>query len=121
LVVRVPTNAGTWSAVAAYNREDVVLYNGLYYRLLYGAARISALLPNVDPLWEVTTLNIIYVQFPSTLGYAWTIQPTTTFSSYGFFELRVTEPTMSLFTRTWKPVRGMVEILFSPTDLVADV
>jgi hypothetical protein len=121
LVVRVPTNRGTWDAGSAYNTEDVILYNGLYYKLLSGTARVSASLPNVDPLWEVTVLNKVYIQFPKTLGTTWSITGTVGFPTYGFFELRVTEPSNSILTKTWKPVRGMVEVLFSPTEIVADV
>jgi hypothetical protein len=118
LTVRVPTNRGTWQAVQAYNQEEVVLYNNIYYRLISGAARVSSTLPNVDPYWAETTLNKIYVQFMSSLGNGWSIQPTSISNTYGFFELRVTEVSNSIFARTWKPIRGMVEVLFSPTDIV---
>ena len=118
LTVRVPTNRGTWSAASAYNKEEIVLYSGIYYKLLSGVSRVNATTPNLDPLWQVTVLNKIYVQFPLTLASTWAIQATVGAPTYGFFELRITEPTDSIFTRTWKPVRGMVEILFSPTDIV---
>lgn len=118
--VYVPPEQGTWSAPVAYNRDDVVLYNGLYYKLASGTARVSATTPDVDPLWEVYVPNKIYLRFLSTLSKtpAWTVQPTTTSNIYGFFELRVTEPAGGLFQRTWKPMRGLVELLYSPTDLV---
>jgi hypothetical protein len=74
----------------------------------------------LDAKWEVTTLNKIYVQFPNTLATGWAVQPLASSATYGFFELRVTEPTDAVFTRTFKPVRGMVEILFSPTDETSD-
>jgi hypothetical protein len=206
LVVRVPTDRGTWSAAGSYNREEFVLYSGLYYKLSAGAARVNATIPPSDPVWQAYIPNQIYVQFPSTLSmagpsspctftdtgdlvtktahglvqgqqvafynivattgiltgqYYYVINPTantfqlaTTYNQYnnyagitpvtlttngtgdlytdipyavtptantpvyGFFELRVTEPSGGVYTRTWKPVRGMVEILFSPTDLV---
>lgn len=117
LVVRVPTNRGTWGAAQAYNKEEVVKYNNVYYKLAKGAARVSATTPDLDPLWVVTSLSKVYIQFPKTLASTWAIQPAATYSTYGFFELRVTEPTESppLLTRTWKPIRGMVEIMYSPT------
>ncbi len=121
LVVRQPVYIGVWNAPSAYNKEEVVFYNSKYYKLLKGAARISATTPDLDPYWQETTLNVIYVQFQKTLGSTWAVQPTVGCPSYGFFELRVTEPTDAIFTKTFKPVRGMVEILFSPTDVVADV
>lgn len=119
LVVRLPTLIGTWSAVAAYNKEEVVLYSSVYYKLLQGSGRVSAITPNLDPIWAVTTLNKVYLQFPSTLASTWAVQAIVDAPVYGFFELRVTEPTDPIFQRTWKPIRGMVEILFSPTDVVA--
>lgn len=120
LFVRLPRVYGNWSAVAAYTKENVVLYNSVYYKLLQGVARISATTPNLDPYWEPTTLNKIYVQFTSTLATTWSQQATVDTPVYGFFELRVTEPTDAVFSRTFKPVRGMVQILFSPTDAVTD-
>ena len=52
------------------------------------------------------------------LGNDYQVQPSVAGSTYGFFELRVTEPANPIFARTWKPIRGMVEIQFSPTDIV---
>jgi hypothetical protein len=121
LFVRLPKYIGVWAANQAYNKEEVILYNGVYYKLLVGIGRTSAVTPDVDNKWEVTTLNKIYVQFPNTLATGWAVQPLTDSATYGFFELRVTEPTDAVFTRTFKPVRGMVEILFSPTDETADI
>jgi len=118
LTVRVPTDRGTWAAGTAYNREDVVLYGSAYYKLLTGTARINATLPNADPLWEVYIPNKVYIQFILSLAATWTVQPTAITPVYGFFELRVTEPAGGVFQRTWKPMRGVVEILFSPTNLV---
>jgi len=121
LVVRVPTYRGTWQDVQAYNREEIVLHNTVYYRLTEGAGRVNSTTPDQDPLWVVTLLNKIYVQFPDTLASNYAVQPTVKSPIYGFFELRVTEPTDSIYSRTWKPIRGMVEFLFSPTDIVPDV
>ena len=120
LVVRVPVNRGTWQDTQAYNREEIVKYGDVYYKLLEGAARVSSITPDQDPLWSVTLLNKIYVQFPSTLASGYALQPSVKSPVYGFFELRVTEPTDSIYSRTWKPIRGMVEFLFSPTDIVPD-
>jgi hypothetical protein len=120
LVVRVPVIQGAWSPSTGYFKEDVVSYSGKYYRLLAGANRISSVLPTQDPLWQETTINKIYIQFHKTLGFDWNVQPGVDSPVYGFFELRVTEPNDSVFIRTWKPIRGMVEILFSPTAMTPD-
>lgn len=120
LFVRLPRYQGTWQAVAAYNKEDVVFYSNKYYKLVQGSARINATLPTADSFWVETTLNTVYLQFPESLASTWTVQPVVDAPVYGFFELRVTEPTDPIFRRTFKPVRGMVEILFSPTDVTVD-
>jgi hypothetical protein len=115
LVVRIPVVIGKYTATTAYTRENVVTWEGKAYRLFAGVASYPGV-PGVDPLWIETTLNIIYLQFPASLAAGWELQPTVADSIYGFFELRVTEPVQNIFSRTWKPVRGMVEILFSPTE-----
>jgi hypothetical protein len=120
LYVRLPYFVGQWSAISAYSKEEVVAYAEKYYKLLAGIARTSSTTPDSDPLWQETTLNKIYVQFPASLISAWSVQPAVDSPVYGFFELRVTEPTDAIFTRTFKPVRGMLEVLFSPTDETPD-
>ena len=121
LTVRKPNLVGDWFPSNAYNYENVVLYEGNYYRLLNGVSRVSATTPDVDPLWEPTVLNKVYVQFPETLADDWSVQPSVVGNVYGFFELAVREPENVILRRRWKPVRGMVEILYSPTDVVPDV
>jgi len=203
LVVRVPTDKGTWNPTTVYEREDVVLYNELYYKLSVGSGYISATPPDTDTShWATYTPNRVYIQFPADLSTAssnsvtitsatpgvitwashpfvegnpvifggtaaptglvlgttyyvtstsltvdtftvsatvggaaiatsstgtdvtatkpaWEVQPTTISSIHGFFELRVTEPSGGVFRRTWKPMRGLIEILYSPTNLVS--
>lgn len=121
LFVRLPVLLGTWNAASAYNKEEVILYSGVYYKLAAGVARTNATPPPQDPMWIETQLNKIYIQFPKTLATSWSVQAVVDSPVYGFFELRVTEPNDPVFVRTFKPVRGMVEVLFSPTDVVVDV
>ena len=40
LTVRVPINRGTWDLNQVYNREEIVLYNGKYYKLTYGVQEL---------------------------------------------------------------------------------
>lgn len=121
LTVRLPVKRGNWDAGSAYNTEEVVLYGGIYYKLLSGTARVDPTTPDLDDLWEVTTLNKVYIQFPATLGTDYAVAPLVDAPTYGFFELRITEPNNTILVKTWKPVRGMVEFLFSPTHIVPDV
>jgi len=117
LTIRLPVYRGEWDAIDSYDSEDVVLYGTTYYKLISGAGYTNSVLPSLDAAWTTTALNIIYVQFPSTLASDWVIDPIVDYPVYGFFELCVTEPNNSIFVHTWKPVRGLVEVLFSPTDI----
>lgn len=118
----VPLNASvnTWTAATSYNREDVVLYSGVYYKLAKGTNRVNATNPSLDSQWELYTPNKVYIQFPSTLTitHPWMVLPTNNSSVYGFLELSVQEPAGGVYQRTWKPLRGVVEFLYSPTLLV---
>ena len=118
LTVRIPTSRGNWDGAQSYNTHEIVRYNSKYYYLSYGIARVSSSPPDTDSTWGETAMNVVFLQFPSTLASDWSVQPIVASPVYGFFELRVTEPASVAFRRTWKPVRGMVEILFSPTDIV---
>jgi hypothetical protein len=119
LVVRLPSYKSAWSSATGYTAGDVISYGTVYYELIAGVNRSSNTTPDQDPYWRVTTLNKIYVQFPDSLGANYTVQPTVGSPVYGFFELRVTEVTAG-FAHTWKPVRGVIEMLFSPTAVVPD-
>lgn len=123
LTVRVPPYQGAWNSGSSYNREDVVFYaiSNRYYKLITGLNYISATVPTADTVhWEEYIPNKVFVQFPETISVspAWTVQPQVDNPIYGFFELRVTEPTGGIYQRTWKPVRGLIEINYSPTALV---
>lgn len=120
LTVRVPTFRGTWNATQAYSKEEVVYYDvdERYYKLRGGAARVISTVPPADSLWEETEINRVYLQFPGALGATWSPGPTPSTGVYGFFELRVTEPNDGIFQRTWKPVRGMIQLQYSPTEVV---
>lgn len=123
LNVRVPIYRGNWDAAQAYNTEDVISFLGTYYKKVREAteAVIDATLPNISPKWVEIVHNRIYLQFPKNLGTNFSQLPTVSSPTYGFFELRVTEPASFGFPRTWKPVRGMVELQFSPTHVVPDL
>lgn len=118
LVVRVPLERGTWAAATAYSAEDVVLYNTIYYKKASGTSVINATIPTSDTTWEIYVPNKINIQFPAGLIAAWSVKPTVEAPVHGYFEVRVTEPAGGIYQRTWKPLRGIIEITFSPTDLV---
>lgn len=123
--IRVPYYAGVWGSGTNYLREDVVLYNGSYYKCLIAGTSAVNGTPGISTTgWQATVPNKVYIQYPNELADNWPTKSflTASVAVYGFFELRVTEPSNAgsyslgpAFVRTWKPVRGMVEILYSPT------
>ena len=115
LGIRVPVYRGSWDAAQAYNREEIVKWGTKYYKLLTGVALTDSTPPDTSTNWTETSLSKVYLQFPKTLASDWTVQPDIGTPVYGFFELRVTEPPDAIYRRTWKPVRGLVEIQYSPT------
>lgn len=113
-----PVFKGEWQASTAYNTNELVTHSGNVYRLKMGLSRVSVTPPEADEQWEETSMNIVYVCFPKTLSLNWEQQPTVESSVYGYFELRVSEHRSHVFPQTWKPIRGPVEIAFSPTEIV---
>ena len=120
LGIRVPVYRGSWDAAQAYNREEIVKWGTKYYKLLAGVALTDSTPPDTSTNWLETSLSKVYLQFPKTLASDWTVQPDIGTPVYGFFELRVTEPPDAIYRRTWKPVRGLVEVQYSPTYSVND-
>jgi hypothetical protein len=110
-----------WDPPVLYITGQLVrLGTEVYERLTIGT---SLAYPNEDLInWKLRadrSAAELFIRFPEALSANWTVQPTVNKKVYGFFELRVTEPVL-VFPRTWKPIRGMVEIAFSPTVLVDD-
>lgn len=118
LTVFVPLWRSTWNGSSSYSRDDLVEYSGLYYIRNTGAYVVDATSPNLSSSWTVYTPNTVYIRFPDTLSFNWEVSPNTNSNIYGFIELRVTEPGGTRYTRTWKPMRGLIEFLYSPTKLV---
>jgi len=114
--IRLLHDVGTWAAGTPYNAGDLVYNasNTKYYTLLSGTARVNSTLPPDDSYWLETTKNTIFIRFADTVGSTWAIKPRIGYATYGFFELQVQEPSGFAFRRKWKPVRGMIELLYSP-------
>lgn len=110
-----PVNRGVWAAGTGYNTGEIVNYSGIIYRLTAGVNRILATLPTADSMWVVYLNNVVYIRFPATLATTWARQPTPLANTYGFFELSIIEPVSTPYPKTFKPLRGMVDIMFSPT------
>jgi hypothetical protein len=115
--VRKPKVPTAWVSGTTYLLLDVVEYLGLHYELQGKPTHTATITPDLDAEWTPITLNTVYVEVPSTLGNNWVQKPMPNAKVYGFFELQVTEPANGVFQRTWKPVSGVIEIAYSPTDV----
>ena len=114
LTVRSPVFKGTWNPIMAYAVGEMIVYNNVFYIRANSNSIVDSTPPNLAPFWVESNRGRTYLQLPKTIGRDWAVQPTVGFATYGFIEVEVSERG-GPFPRTWKPVRGMVEILFSPT------
>jgi hypothetical protein len=70
-------------------------------------------LPILDP---VITDNTFKIVFPKELITDWSVQPAPDNPVYGYIELEVADPAEEEYQQVWKPLRGLVEVLYSPTE-----
>jgi len=111
LDVRVPVFAGEWDVVTDFSPMEMVEYAGKYWIREDTPANHDA--PDIGP-WYEATRGRVYLRIPNDLGTDWAVMPEVSFPTYGFVEVSLTEK-VGAFKRTYKPVRGMAQILFSPT------
>jgi len=74
---------------------------------------------------QVTTLEIIdsdptdnnfQIVIPENLVDAWTTQPAPEQPAYGWIGLEVRDAGVGKYAQVWKPMRGLVEVLYSPSE-----
>jgi len=78
------------------------------------AGGVTTTLPLIDTL---VTDNVIDVVIPSTLSDSWAAQPTPESPVYGWVGVRVADPGTGDEQQIWKFMRGLVEVLYSPTKV----
>jgi len=71
-------------------------------------------LPIID---DIITDNQFKIVFPEGLISFWAVQPTPEHPVYGFIELEVRDTGVGAEQQIWKPVRGLVQVLYSPTEV----
>lgn len=72
-------------------------------------------LPIID---SNVTDNIFKIVIPDDLSATWTTQPSPTKPSYGWIGLEVADSGVGDNQQIWKPFRGLVEVLYSPSEEV---
>jgi len=72
-------------------------------------------LPIID---DDTTDNIFKVVVTDDLIATWATEPEPNKPVYGFFDLEIVDAGIGDGQQIWKPVRGLIEVLYSPTEEV---
>lgn len=80
-------------------------------------ARPGGQVTTLTILDSVVTDNTFKIVFPEELIGAWTVQPTPENPVYGYLELEVRDPGVGVNKQIWKPIRGLVQVLYSPTEV----
>lgn len=70
-------------------------------------------LPLID---KDNTDNIFSIVIPETLIDSWATQPTPDKPVYGFIGLEIDDGAVGDAKQVWKPLRGIVEVLYSPSE-----
>lgn len=79
------------------------------------AAGVVTTLPIID---DNVADNIIEIVIPETLIDGWAVQPTVDSPVYGFLGLEVDDGGVGNTKQVWKPLRGLVEVLYSPSEAI---
>lgn len=120
LNVRIPAYKGVWSETAPYSLGDLVSYgNSVYEFTAYLVFNVDATPPSSSSLWEISSRGKLFIQIPKTVSDSYQ-EALVGSPVYGFLELRVTEK-VGDFPKTFKPIRGVLEFLFSPTHVTPDI
>jgi len=119
LTAYIPPYLGEWVSGQVYAKNDLVRVtpdDKYYQRRVAGG---GVLPPSSDPSnWkDYGYNNVATLIFPDTLSVDYAVKPLPDKPIYCYFELAVTEAPGGM-NRSWKPMRGLIEFLFSPTLLV---
>lgn len=62
--------------------------------------------------------NQFILVIPQTLGSTWSVQPGVDTPVYGFVDMEIQDTGIGDRKQIWKPFRGLIEIRYSPTEVV---
>jgi hypothetical protein len=80
------------------------------------AVRTNGVVTNITLLDTTDTDNEFLLVVPETLSNNWTVQPSPNKPVYGYIDLEVKDTGVGARQQIWKPLRGLIEILYSPTE-----
>lgn len=80
--------------------------------------RSNGVVTNLAIIDDDTTDNKFKIVIPEDLANQWATQPTPTKPSYGWIGLEIQDTGIGNRQQIWKPFRGLVEVLYSPSEAV---
>lgn len=80
------------------------------------AVKPAGIITDIPLLDNTDTDNEFLLVIPETLSSTWTVQPTPNKPVYGYIDLEVRDTGIGQRQQIWKPLRGLVEVLYSPTE-----
>jgi len=80
--------------------------------------KTAGVITSLDIIDAVATDNTFKIVVPESLVDSWTTQPSPNAPSYGWVGLEVRDVGVGSAQQIWKPFRGLVEVLYSPSEEV---
>jgi hypothetical protein len=85
------------------------------YPLSVKSGGVVTTLTTID---DDTSDNKFDIVIPETLINSWTTQPTPNSPTYGWIGVEVQDSGINQYKQIWKPFRGLVEVVYSPSEEV---
>jgi hypothetical protein len=78
----------------------------------------TPIITTLEVIDAIPTDNVFKLVFPETLTSTWSTAPLPNKPVYGFFGIEIADAGVGSAQQIWKPVRGLVEVLYSPTEAI---
>lgn len=107
------TNISGYSITVKTVEADMTVLNASGYPTNVLSGGVVTSLPTIDSNSDDAEFDIVFTQ---TLGTDHSVQPTPNNPIYAFVELEIADTGVGTAQQIWKPLRGLVEIRYSPTE-----
>jgi hypothetical protein len=107
------TNLAGYTITAKVVEGDNVQDSGL----IPGTARDTPVVTTLPILDTTPTDNIFDIVIPQDLVDTWNTFPAPDKPIYGFIDLEIADTGVGNNQQIWKPMRGLIEVRYSPTEI----
>ncbi len=80
------------------------------------AVKPNGVVTNIEILDNLDADNQFLLVLPESLINQWSVKPTPGSPVYGYIDLEVKDTGVGNRQQIWKPLRGLIEVLYSPTE-----